>query len=162
MLIDNYESNSIKPMQYKDTIENDLLDLIEFLYKRKINDDTEELYSRIKDKIYDDINFKELSVNIILTDLREIRKINMIHSMILEELILNPLESLDDIGNMYGITKQAVSQILTKYASKYEWINNLKFIRRRWNEKGFKNNSTGKNGRKKELIQQLDMFDEIS
>lgn len=162
MLIDNYELNSTEPLQYRDTIENDLLDLIEFLYRSKINNEAEELYTRIKNKIYDDINFKDLSVNIILTDLREIRQVNMIHSMILEELILNPLESLDDIGNMYGITKQAVSQILMKYASKYEWISNLKLIRRRWNEKGFKNNSTGKNGRKKVLMQQLDMFDEIS
>ena len=159
MLIDNFECNSIEPSQYRNTIENDLLDLMELLYKRKINDDTEELYIKIKEKIYDDINFKDLSINIILNDLREIRQVNMIHSLILEELILNPLESLDEIGSLYNISKQAVSQILAKYASKYEWIKNLKQIRRNWNEKGFKNNFTGANGRKKEVIEQLDMFD---
>ncbi|MPN42391.1 hypothetical protein SDC9_189948 [bioreactor metagenome] len=65
----------------------------------------------------------------------------------IEDLMIDPLQTLQELANVYSMTKENVNLTLAKYARKYRWLALLVELRRRMFEKGNANNLSGNNGR---------------
>lgn len=128
------------------TRNDELLELAALIEAGQITD-AEPLYEEIKNRCYDDINFDELAVKQVLEDIRDIRKTSTRDSRIIEDLMIDPLQTLQELANVYTMTKENVNLTLAKYARKYRWLATLVELRRRMFEKGNANNADGSNGR---------------
>nr|DAQ92405.1 MAG TPA: hypothetical protein [Bacteriophage sp.] len=89
----------------EDTFEQDLLDLSSLLIAQVYDDETEQLYSSIRKRIISQLNFKEFSASRILADIRNVRHRNVKNSLILEELIINPLTSYSELRRQVQYVK---------------------------------------------------------
>ena len=116
-------------------IDNEEFEDIVELIKNDCIRDAEALYDRIKLSCYDDINYNDLNVSVVLADLKEIEKKNIKHSKILREMLIHPAKSLSEIGDEFSLSKQRISQILMMYSENCLWLEKMKFFKRRMFEK---------------------------
>lgn len=96
----------------QDTFEQDLIDLSSLLSHGIYDDEAEQLYKSIKGKILSQLNFQEFSASKVLSDIRKIRCKNVKHSLIIEELVINPLVS-------YSVLRKSIWYVEAGYSSNF-------------------------------------------
>lgn len=99
------------------------LDQLKQLCKNGIDD--YQLYKQIRNYIYKEIKIKQLAVTLILNDLRQIRAYKPLHASIIEYFIIHNHLSYKDIADFFGVSKQAINQLMQKYAEQFTWMDNL-------------------------------------
>lgn len=83
------------------------------------------LYQRIRSYCFKEIKVNELAVTVILTDLETIRKKSVRASEVITFFICNSELSYKQIGQVFGVTKQGIYDMLTRWAKEYRWLANL-------------------------------------
>ena len=116
--IDNYKYSSAD----ETTLDQQLSELKTLIENKA---DCYQLYSAIRQNIYTEIKIEELAITRILNDIIEIRQQSEIGFIVILAFTANPMLSYKQLATQFGITKQRVYTIVSAYAKKYKWIDNL-------------------------------------
>lgn len=111
-------------------IDEEIQELVECLKSCKnIDEETEEIYQAIRKIVMQEIKINELAVTIVLRDLQEIRKKNNVRANMITTWIICNDRSYEELGKMYGVSKQYFHGVIWWGAKKYQWIQNLMQIK---------------------------------
>lgn len=144
-------------------IDDEIAELIECLKDckgNKIDAETEEIYQAIRKIVMREIKYEELAVTKILADLQEIRKKHNVRCNMITAWIINNDMSYDDLGKMYGVSKQYIHGVIYWAAKKYKWIDNLRKIKGEENTGSTKKvrKNSKRNEKRKEVSEKLKML----
>ena len=117
--IDNYKYSKAD----ENTLDQQLSELRQLLTSN--NADSFALYSQIRQKIYKEIKIEQLAITRILNDLIEVKTQSQPCFIVLLAFTANPLLSYKEIADQLGITKQRVYYVVSEYAKRYKWLENL-------------------------------------
>lgn len=119
---DSYDYGLPKPYSIDDELEQ-LRQLL------MAGGDDFQLYQQIRKYCFRQIKITELAATIILKDLELIKAKSEKAANIITFFICNSDSSYKEIGEFFGVTKQSVYDLLTRWSKEYKWLANLIIIK---------------------------------
>lgn len=88
-----------------------------------------QLYQQIRKYCFREIKITELAATIILKDLELIRSKSEKAANVITFFICNSDASYKEIGEVFGVSKQGVYDMLVRWSKEYRWLANLIIIK---------------------------------